>query len=109
MNAYILLTLAIISEVFGSSMLKATNGFKKLFPSIGVVVGYVFAFYGLSLSLKTIPIGMTYAIWSGLGTVLTAIVGIVMYKETLNRIKLFGIVLIIGGVILLNSTNGVSH
>ena len=84
MNAYILLILAIISEVFGSSMLKATNGFKKLLPSLGVALGYGIAFYALSLSLKTLPLGLVYAIWSGLGTALTALVGIFIYKENFN-------------------------
>jgi multidrug resistance protein EbrA len=93
-------------EVFGSSMLKASNGFKKLLPSIGVVAGYGLAFYGISLSLKTIPLGTTYAIWSGLGTLLTAIVGIAIYKESFNLKKFWGFVFIIAGVILLNVANG---
>lgn len=102
MNAYGLLLLAILSEVFGSSMLKATNGFKKLLPSLGVVIGYGIAFYALSLALKTVPLGMAYAIWAGLGTALTALVGITFYKEKFNRKKFIGIALIIVGVILLN-------
>ncbi|MEH7386902.1 multidrug efflux SMR transporter, partial [Bacillus sp. JJ1521] len=71
MNAYILLILAIISEVFGSSMLKATDGFKKFLPSVGVIIGYGLAFYALSLTLKTLPLGLAYAIWAGVGTALT--------------------------------------
>ncbi|KON85457.1 quaternary ammonium transporter [Sporosarcina globispora] len=106
MNAYILLALAIISEVFGSSMLKATNGFKKLLPSLGVIIGYAVAFYALSLSLKTLPLGVAYAIWAGLGTVLTAFVGITVYKENVNGKKILGLALIVGGVILLNSGGG---
>lgn len=102
MGAYLLLFLAIVSEVFGSSMLKITNGFKNLFPSLGVIVGYGIAFYSLSLSLKTLPLGVAYAIWAGVGTALTAIVGIIIYKEQFNSKKLFGLVLIIFGVILLN-------
>jgi multidrug resistance protein EbrA len=109
MNGFILLFISIISEVFGSSMLKAANGFKKLLPSLGVVIGYSFAFYGISLSLKTIPLGITYAIWSGLGTVLTAIVGILIYKETFTSKKFWGFLFIIGGVVLLNLSNGGSH
>ncbi|MBX9974575.1 multidrug efflux SMR transporter [Cytobacillus firmus] len=106
MNAYILLALAIISEVFGSSMLKATDGFKKLLPSLSVIFGYGVAFYALSLSLKTLPLGMAYAIWAGLGTVLTALVGIIIYKENVNGKKILGLALIVGGVILLNSGGG---
>jgi multidrug resistance protein EbrA len=90
-------------------MLKATNGFKQLFPSIAVVVGYGLAFYTLSLSRKTLPLGMAYAIWSGLGTALTALVGIVVYKEIFNSKKVLGLLLIISGVILLNIGNGGSH
>ncbi|MGJ7911502.1 DMT family transporter [Neobacillus sp. LXY-1] len=102
MNAFMLLIFAILSEVFGSSMLKATNGFKKLLPSLGVALGYGMAFYALSLSLKSLPLGLVYAIWSGLGTALTALVGIFIYKENFNVRKLLGLVSIIGGVILLN-------
>lgn len=102
MNAFVLLLIAIVSEVFASSMLKASNGFKNLFPSLGVIIGYGIAFYALSLTLKTLPIGVAYAIWAGLGTALTALVGIMIYKEKVNGKKLAGITLIIGGVILLN-------
>lgn len=90
MNAYLLLALAIVSEVFGSSLLKAADGFKKLLPSLGVIIGYGVAFYALSLSLKTLPLGVAYAIWAGLGTVLTAMVGIIIYKENVNRKKSWG-------------------
>lgn len=102
MNAYVLLLIAIICEVFGSSMLKATNGFKKLLPTLGLLIGYGLAFYTLSLSLKTLNLGVAYAIWAGLGTALTAIVGVLIYKENFNMKKLWGLALIIGGVILLN-------
>ena len=103
MNAYILLGISIVSEVFGSSLLKATNGFKKIWPTLGVVGGYGMAFYTLSLSLRSFSLGMAYAIWAGLGTALTAIVGILIYKEVFNRKRLLGLVLIIFGVILLNT------
>jgi multidrug resistance protein EbrA len=102
MNAYVLLIVSILCEVFGSSMLKATNGFKKLFPTIGLVIGYGLAFYCLSLSLQTLSLGVAYAVWAGLGTALTALVGVFIYKEHFNRKKAWGILLIIGGVILLN-------
>ena len=102
MNAYFLLAIAIVSEVFGSSMLKATKGFKKFLPPLGVVFGYSFSFYALSLSLKTLPIGVAYAIWAGLGTALTAVIGITIYKENFDIKKFFGLVLIISGVILLS-------
>ncbi|MBG9449190.1 quaternary ammonium transporter [Cytobacillus firmus] len=106
MNAYFLLALAIVSEVAGSSLLKEADGFKKLLPSIGVIIGYSVAFYALSLSLKALPLGVAYAIWAGLGTVLTALAGIFIYKENVNGKKLLGLALIVGGVILLNSGGG---
>ncbi|KAA9012529.1 DMT family transporter [Niallia endozanthoxylica] len=109
MNSFILLFIAILSEVFASSMLKAADGFKKLLPSMGVVAGYGFAFYFLSLSLKVLPLGMAYAIWSGLGTALTALIGVTIYKENFNSKTFWGLALIIGGVILLNFANGESH
>lgn len=102
MNAYLLLLIAIICEVFGSSMMKATNGFKKLLPTLGLVIGYGLAFYTLSLSLKTLNLGVAYAVWAGLGTALTALVGVFIYKENFNTKKFWGLALIICGVILLN-------
>ncbi|MFJ7932587.1 DMT family transporter [Peribacillus sp. NPDC096448] len=105
MNHYAFLAMAIVSEVFGSSMLKVSNGFKRLFPSIGVVIGMGLAFYCLSLSLITIPLGTAYAIWSGIGTALTALVGVIVYKESFNLKKFLGLVLIIGGVVVLKLSN----
>ncbi len=81
MSAFGYLLISIVSEVFASSMLKLTNGFKRLLPTIGVVVGYGTAFYFLSLTLQSLAIGTAYAIWAGLGTALTAIVGVLFYKE----------------------------
>ncbi|GLC89665.1 DMT family transporter [Lysinibacillus piscis] len=100
--SFFLLAIAIVSEVFGSSMLKLTNGFKNLLPSLGVLFGYGIAFYALSLALKVLPLGVAYAIWSGVGTALTALVGILLYKEEFNMKKLLGLLCIIGGVIFLN-------
>lgn len=102
MSAFGFLFISIISEVFASSMLKLTNGFKRLFPSIGVVVGYGTAFYFFSLTLQSLAIGTAYAIWAGIGTALTAIIGIVFYKELFNLKKIIGILLIIVGVVILN-------
>ncbi|MFC7366005.1 MULTISPECIES: DMT family transporter [Bhargavaea] len=103
MNAYILLLFAIISEVVGSSLLKATDGFRRPLPTLGVVAGYGFAFYALSLTLLTLPLGLTYAVWSGLGTALTAMVGVIVYKEGFDSKKLAGLAMIIAGVILLSA------
>ncbi|KOS68747.1 quaternary ammonium transporter [Lysinibacillus contaminans] len=106
MSVFGFLLISIVSEVFASSMLKLTNGFKRLLPSIGVVVGYGSAFYFLSLTLQSLAIGTVYAIWAGLGTALTAIVGVIFYKENFNVKKFIGIAMIIGGVILLNLAGG---
>ncbi len=108
LNSYVLLATAIICEVFGSSMLKVSNGFKKILPSIGVLLGMGSAFYCLSLALSTIPLGTAYAIWSGVGTALTALIGVIIYKENFNLKKLLGLILIIGGVVIMKLSGG-SH
>lgn len=92
---------AIVSEVFGSSMLKLTATIQSKLPVIGIVVGYILAFYLLSLSLLTIPLSLSYAVWSGLGTALTAIVGFLLFKESVNKHTLVGIAMLIVGVILI--------
>lgn len=109
MNSYFLLAIAIVSEVFGSSMLKISNGFKNFLPSIGVVIGMGAAFYCLSLALNNIPLGTAYAIWSGAGTALTGTIGVVVYKEHVNLQKLLGLVLIISGVIILKVASNNIH
>jgi small multidrug resistance pump len=102
MNGWLLLLLAIVSEVIGSTGLKASQGFSKLAPSLVVVVGYASAFYLLSLALKTIPLNTAYAVWSGLGTVLIALLGWLVLKEPINGAIVLGIALIIVGVVILN-------
>ena len=94
--------LAVASEVMGSSALKASQGFSKLLPSLLVVLGYGSAFYLLSQSLKTIPLSVAYAVWSGLGTALIALLGWLVFKEPMNGPMVLGIALIIAGVVLLN-------
>ncbi|KQL51462.1 multidrug transporter [Heyndrickxia shackletonii] len=105
MNGYITLAISIISEVFATTMLKMSDGFTILLPSIGVIVGYALSFYSISISLKTIPLSLAYAIWSGVGTALTALIGVLIWGELFNTLMLSGIILIIGGVILLNTSN----
>jgi small multidrug resistance pump len=102
MNGWLLLMIAIVSEVIGSTALKASQGFSKLLPSLVVVLGYGLAFYFLSLSLKTIPLNIAYAIWSGLGTALIALLGWWVLKEPMNGAIALGILLIIAGVVVLN-------
>lgn len=99
---YLWLAAAICSEVFATSSLKASEGFTRLLPSLAVIVGYGAAFYCLSQTLRTIPVGVAYAIWSGLGTVLIALVGVVLYRQVLDRAALLGMTLIIAGVLVMN-------
>ncbi|WP_436637712.1 DMT family transporter [Microbaculum sp. FT89] len=96
------LIVAIIAEVIATSALKASNGFTVLVPSIVVIVGYAIAFYFLALTLKVMPVGVTYAIWSGLGVVLVAIVGAVLYRQVPDFWAMLGIALIMAGVIVIN-------
>lgn len=99
---YLFLGLAIIFEVIGSSFIKASDGFTKLWPSSVVVVAYITCFYFLSLALKTIPLGVAYAIWAGLGIVLTAAVSVFIFKQKLDLPAIIGIILIVSGVVVMN-------
>ncbi|MQA17345.1 MAG: QacE family quaternary ammonium compound efflux SMR transporter [Pseudonocardiaceae bacterium] len=99
---WILLAGAIALEVFATTMLKLSAGFSRLLPSIGVVAGYLGAFVLLAFVLKTLPVGTIYALWAGLGTALVAVVGVLAFAEPLTAPKVGGIVLIIGGVVMLN-------
>lgn len=100
--AYSLLGLAIISEVIGSTFLVKSESFTKLFPSLMVIILFGFAFYLLSHVIKTIPLGIAYAIWGGVGIVLTAVIGYVIFKQSLDAPALIGIGLIVSGVIVIN-------
>ena len=104
--AYAYLLKAILSEVLATSMLKASDGFTKLLPSIITFIGYSVSFYFLSMVLKYIPIGISYAIWSGLGIVLISIVGLLVFKQELDLPGIFGMVLIISGVIVIHLFSG---
>jgi small multidrug resistance pump len=99
--AYVLLGFAIVSEVIGSSFLVKSEGFTKLFPSVMVLI-FSTAFYLLSQVIKTIPLGIAYAIWAGVGIVLTAVVGYFVFKQTLDNPALIGIGFIVSGVIIIN-------
>ncbi len=102
MKQWIFLCIAIISEVVATSALKATEDFTRLWPSGVVLVGYAVAFYFLTLSLRTIPVGIAYAIWSGLGTALIAAAAWVLYGQALDAAALLGIALIVSGVVIMN-------
>lgn len=99
---YFYLVIAIAGEVIATSSLKASEGFTRLLPSIVVVVGYGVAFYFLSLTLKSIPIGTAYAIWSGLGIVLVASAGWLVFGQKIDLWGALGMGLIVAGVVLLN-------
>ncbi len=100
--AYIYLAIAIVAEVAATSALKASAEFTKWLPSLVVVMGYGIAFYFMTLTLRTIPIGITYAIWSGLGIVLVALVGALLYKQTPDIPAIIGMGLIILGVVVIH-------
>jgi small multidrug resistance pump len=99
---YVYLTVAILAEVVGTTALKASAGFTKLAPSLLVVLGYAVSFYGLSVVLKTLPVGITYAVWSGLGIVLVTIVSAITFRQIPDAPAILGMVLIIAGVITAN-------
>ncbi len=108
--AYILLALAIISEVTGSTFLVKSEGFTQLVPSLLVFIFYVISFYLLSQVLKTIPLGIAYAIWSGVGIVLTALIGFFIFRQSLDVPAVIGIALIVSGVVVINLfSNSTGH
>lgn len=110
MQQWIFLAVAIVSEVAATSALKASEGFSRLWPSLIVVVGYAAVFYFLSLTLKTIPIGVAYAIWSGVGVALIALIAWVFFGQTLDIPAIIGLLFIVAGVIVLKLfSKAVSH
>ena len=106
---YVFLGLAIILEVIGSSFMKASDGFTKWIPSTIVVVAYISCFYFLSLALRTIPLGIAYAIWAGLGIVLTATVSVIIFKQKLDLPAIIGIIFIVVGVVIMNFFSKTAH
>jgi len=109
-QTWLILTVAIAFEVVATSALKETHGFTRLVPSLIAVIGYGLAFYFLSLTLKVLPVGIMYAIWSGAGIVLVALIGWVLFRQTLDVPALVGIALILAGVLIINLFSAtVSH
>ena len=100
---YLFLVVAIALEVLGTSLLSMTNGFTRLWPSLGCLAAYASSFMALAQTVKEIPIGLTYAMWSGLGTAAIVAVGIVAFHESMTPTKLIGVALVIGGVVTLNA------
>lgn len=101
-HPYHCLGLAIVLEVVATSCLHASQGFTRLWPSLVATMGYVCAFYFLSVALKTIPTGIAYAIWSGVGIVLISMAGWVVFRQRLDSPALLGIALILAGVMVIN-------
>ena len=99
---WLYLGIAIVAEVVATSALKASDGFSRTIPSLVVVVGYSIAFYCLSLTLRTIPVGVAYAIWSGVGITLIALIGWRVYGQALDAPAMVGMTLIVAGVVVLN-------
>ena len=102
MHPALWLALAIGSEIIATVSLKLSDGFTKPMPSVAVVLGYAVSFYALSISLRTIPLGVVYAIWSGVGTAAIVVIGLFLFRETLDLVKVVGVGLIITGVVMLN-------
>jgi small multidrug resistance pump len=100
--AYVYLAIAIVAEVIGTSALNASNGFTRAAPTAVVVTGYLIAFYFLSLTLKTMPVAIAYAIWSGVGIALITTIGWVFFKQILDAAALLGIAMIVAGVVVIN-------
>lgn len=102
MNGLAYLLMSIVAEVIATTSLKASDGFTRLLPSIIVVVGYSISFFGLSQVVKMMPLGIAYAIWSGLGIVLVSVSALFLYQQKLDWPAILGILLIISGVLVIN-------
>ncbi len=109
MHPYALLGLAIVSEVVGTSALKLSDGFTRLVPSATVVIGYSVSFWLLSITLKALPVGFVYAVWSGVGVAAIALIGVVWFGENLSWAGVAGIALIIAGVTVLQLAGQGAH
>ena len=101
-GAYFFMAVAILSEIVATSALPATEGFRKWKPTVLSIVGYSICFYALGMSLTRIPLGIAYGTWGALGTAITPAIGYVLYRQKTSKKGLFGIVLIVIGVLMLN-------
>jgi small multidrug resistance pump len=101
---------AIVAEVIATSVLKAADGFTRLLPSLVVIAGYATAFYCLSLTLRTMPLGIAYAVWSAVGIALVSVIGWLLYGQNLDVPAIIGIGLIVAGVVVINGfSQSVAH
>lgn len=106
---WLYLIFAITGEVIGTTALKASDGFSRVGPSVIVVIGYAIAFYFLALVLRTVPLGVTYAIWSGVGVAAVTLIGWLVYGQRLDLPAVVGIGLIVAGVMVLNLWSSAGH
>lgn len=105
---YVTLSAAIVCEVLATTSMKYSDGFTRLWPSVGTAVGYALAFYLLSQTLREMSVGTAYAIWAGAGTALVALIGMVFVGEAVTAAKVLGVLLVIAGVVVLN-LGGAAH
>lgn len=109
MNTNLALAIAIISEVLATAALRESNGFTRMLPTAFVVLGYGTAFYFLSIALRDMPVGIAYAVWSGVGIVLISTIGWVMFGQKLDWPAILGIALILSGVLVINVWSSSGH
>ena len=109
MNGYAYLAIAIVAEVIATTALKASEGFSRLLPSVVVCVGYGVAFWCLSITIRSVPVGLAYAIWSGVGIVLITAIAWIMFKQALDPAALVGMALILAGVLVINLFSESAH
>lgn len=102
MIGWVFLAIAILAEIAATTSLRYSNGFNNLVPSIVTVLGYMLAFSMLSQSLRTLDLGVAYAVWAGIGTAVIAVIGIIAFGEPGTLVKTFGLMLIIAGVVMVN-------
>ncbi|MEH7826531.1 DMT family transporter [Gemmobacter denitrificans] len=110
LQTYSLLGLAVALEVVGTSLLARTDGFTRLLPTLGMALCYGGAFYLLSLTVRVLPVGIVYAVWSGMGIVLIAAIGVFAFRQSLDFWAITGLGLILAGVVIINTlSNSVQH
>ncbi|MFD2175333.1 DMT family transporter [Rhodobacter lacus] len=109
MKTYLLLLIAVMFETFGSTCLQASQQFTRFWPTMGVIAGFGAAFWFFTLVLKTLPLGITYALWSGIGIVLITLSGWLIFHQRLDAPALFGIALIIAGIAVINLFSSAGH
>ncbi|MCQ9616965.1 SMR family transporter [Paenalcaligenes niemegkensis] len=109
MMAWVYLSIAIAAEIIATTALKSSESFTRLWPSLITALGYGIAFYFLSLSLRSIPIGIAYAVWSGVGIVAISIIAWIVFKQQLDLPALLGIGLIVAGVLVINIASKSAH